>query len=98
MNLDWSKYIQIGAYDCASESVSNNDICQDKKYPQWRIYCPLTNSSQLAFHSERRTDQTTPEDILLWILEKFNDIAEQCYGKSWPIQNRIEYIDQEEVM
>jgi hypothetical protein len=90
MNLDWSKYIQIGSYDCASESVLNNDICQDKKYPQWRIYCPLTNSTVLAFDSERRTDKTKAEEILVWLLEKLNKIADQCYGKSWPIQNIIE--------
>jgi len=84
--LDWSKYIQIGAYDCASESISNTDICQDEKYPQWRIYCPLTNSTQLAFHTSKRT----AEDILKNSLEKLNEIADECYGKSWPIQKVIQ--------
>jgi hypothetical protein len=88
--LDWSKYIQIGAYDCASESLSNNDICQDERYPQWRIYCPLTNSTQLGFHSQQRTDQTKPEDILTWLLNKSNQIASRCYGRSWPIRNIIQ--------
>jgi hypothetical protein len=95
--LDWAKYIQIGAYDCASESISNNDICQDEKYPQWRIYCPLTNSTQLAFDSGRRTDETKPEDILIWSLDKLNEIAQECYGKSWPIQNPIEYIEKKRI-
>ncbi|CAF4018886.1 unnamed protein product, partial [Rotaria sordida] len=88
--INWSKYVQIGAYDCASESVSNIDICQDETYPQWRIYCPLTNSTQLAFHSDRRSANTTPEDILIWSLEKLNEIADQCYGQSWPILKMIE--------
>ena len=89
--VDWSKYIQIGAYDCASESViSNNEICQDEKYPQWRIYCPVTNSTQLAFLSERRTNNTTAEEILIWLIEKINDIADQCYGKSWPVRSILE--------
>jgi hypothetical protein len=88
--LDWSKYIQIGAYDCASETVSTNDICQDARYPQWRIYCPLTNSTYLAFHSSQRTDETKTEDILKWSLQKLNEIVDQCYGKAWPVQSIIQ--------
>ncbi|UJR13479.1 hypothetical protein I4U23_000493 [Adineta vaga] len=88
--LNWTKYIQIGAYDCNSESTSAGDICQDEKYPKWRIYCPLTNKTQLGFDSEQRTNQTTPEDILNWLVTKLNQIAEQCYGNSWPIENAIE--------
>ena len=70
MTLDWSKYIQIGAYDCASESVSINDICQDAKYPQWRIYCPLKNSTQLAFQSDRRMNETKAEDIFNMVIRE----------------------------
>ncbi|CAF4272281.1 unnamed protein product, partial [Adineta steineri] len=88
--INWSKYIQIGAYDCASESLSIEDICQDEKYPQWRIYCPLTNTTHLAFSSERRTIKTKPEDILIWLLNKLNNINDQCYGQEWPIKNLIE--------
>ena len=90
LHLDWSAYLQIGAYDCASESVSIGDICQDEKYPQWRIYCPLTNTTHLAFQSDERTNETKPEDILIWSLKKLNEIADQCYGKSWPIEHAIE--------
>jgi hypothetical protein len=86
----WSRYIRIGAYDCASESTLTNDICQDEGYPQWRIYCPLTNSTQLAFDSGRRNADTKPEDILLWSIKKINKIAPQCYGKTWPIRHVIE--------
>ncbi|CAF4768826.1 unnamed protein product [Rotaria sp. Silwood1] len=86
----WSRYIKIGAYDCTSGSTLENDICQDKAYPQWRIYCPLTNSTQLAFDSERINVDTKPEDILMWSIKKMNKIAHQCYGKSWPIRNAIE--------
>ncbi len=88
--LGWSRYIRIGAYDCASESESQNDICQDEAYPQWRIFCPLTNSTQLAFDSARRNADTTPEDILLWSIKKMNKIAPQCYGKSWPVRPALE--------
>ncbi|CAF4986294.1 unnamed protein product, partial [Rotaria sp. Silwood1] len=66
----WSRYIKIGAYDCTSGSTLENDICQDKTYPQWRIYCPLTNSTQLAFDSERINVDTKPEDILMWSIKK----------------------------
>ncbi|CAF2330908.1 unnamed protein product [Rotaria sp. Silwood2] len=86
----WSRFIKIGAYDCASESASEHDICQDDAYPQWRIYCPLTNSTQLAFDSDRQTADTKPEDILIWSIKKMNKIAHQCYGKSWPIRDVIE--------
>ncbi|CAF0878512.1 unnamed protein product [Rotaria sordida] len=86
----WSRYIKIGAYDCGSESASEHDICVDEAYPQWRIYCPLTNSTQLAFDSERRNADTKPEDILMWSIKKMNKIAHQCYGKTWPIRNVIE--------
>ncbi len=94
-SLDWSTYLQIGAYDCASETISTTEICQDKKYPQWRIYCPLTNTTTLAFPSEQRTEQTKAEEIFIWILEKINELADQCYGKSWPVQHRIESIEKE---
>ncbi|CAF1192510.1 unnamed protein product [Adineta steineri] len=87
--INWSKYIQIGAYDCASESLSIKDICQDEKYPQWRIYCPLTNTTHLAFSSEQRTIKTKPEEILIWLLNKLNNIADQCYGQEWPVKNMI---------
>ncbi|CAF1153829.1 unnamed protein product [Adineta steineri] len=86
----WSRYIKIGAYDCADEETSQNDICQDEAYPQWRIYCPLTNSTHIAFDSERRNSDTKPEDILMWSIRKINKIAPQCYGKSWPIRHVIE--------
>jgi len=88
--LGWSKYIKIGAYDCASEPSSQNDICQDEGHPQWRIYCPLTNSTQLAFDSGRRHNDTKPEDIFMWAIKKINKIAPQCYGKTWPIRQAIE--------
>jgi len=74
--IDWSKYIQIGAVDCAN-----------KNYSQWDIYCPLTNSTRLAFQSNRRTKV---EDILRRLLKKANEIAEECYGKSWPIFKEIQ--------
>lgn len=92
---DWSKYIQIGAFDCARESTSINEICLDEKYPQWRIYCPLTNSSQLAFDTQRLANNTTAEEILMWSLEKLNAIASQCYGPTWPIRQIIAYVDSE---
>ncbi|CAF2070690.1 unnamed protein product [Rotaria magnacalcarata] len=86
----WSKYIKIGAYNCASESPTENDICHDKGYPQWRIYCPATNSTQLTFDSGRRNANTKPEDFLVWSLKKMNKIAHECYGKSWPIRDVIQ--------
>ena len=82
--------MRIGAYDCASETESQSDICEDEGYPQWRIFCPATNSTQLAFDSGRRTANTTPEDILLWSIKKINKIGPQCYGKNWPIRPAIE--------
>lgn len=90
---DWSRYIKIGAYDCASDAQSSNDTCPAEGYPQWRIFCPLTNSTQLAFDSERRSGDTTPEEILMWSIKKINKIAPQCYGKSWPIRPAIEYVE-----
>jgi hypothetical protein len=89
MCLGWSRYIKMGAYDCAGETASSSQICQDDGYPQWKIYCPLTNSTQVAFDSERRTRETTPEEILLWSIKKINKIAPECYGKSWPIRSAI---------
>ncbi|CAF1263111.1 unnamed protein product [Adineta ricciae] len=86
----WSRYLRLGAYDCASESSSQNDICEDEGYPQWRIFCPLTNSTQLAFNSERRSSNTKPEDVLMWSIKKLNKIAHVCYGKTWPVRHVIE--------
>lgn len=88
--LGWWKYVRVGAYDCAAEKESQTDICRDEAYPQWRIFCPLTNSTQLAFDSSRRTEKTTPEDILMWLIKKINKVAPECYGKAWPIRKAIE--------
>lgn len=90
--LGWSKYVKVGTYDCNSESTSENDICQDDAYPQWRIFCPLTNSTHLAFDATRKTADTKPEDILMWLIRKLNKIAHDCYGKSWPIRDAIKYL------
>ncbi|UJR33827.1 hypothetical protein I4U23_021251 [Adineta vaga] len=86
----WSRYLRIGAHDCALESSSENDTCPDEEYPQWRIFCPMTNSTQLAFDSARRSADTKPEDILMWAIKKVNKIAHVCYGKNWPIRHVIE--------
>ncbi|CAF4004710.1 unnamed protein product, partial [Rotaria sp. Silwood1] len=86
----WSKYIKIGAYDCTNESLLMNDICQDKNYSHWTIYCPLTNTTQLAFQSEQILDNIIFENILIHLFNKLNKIINQCYGKSWPIENIIE--------
>ncbi|CAF1174769.1 unnamed protein product [Rotaria sordida] len=88
--INWSKYIQIGTYDCTNESLLMNDICQDKEYPHGSIYCPLTNTIQLAFYLEQKLDNIKFEDILIYLLNKLNKIANQCYGESWPIKNIIE--------
>lgn len=90
IHLGWSRYIRIGAYDCASEGESQNDICQDEGYPKWRIFCPLTNSTQIAFDSSRRGAGVTPEDLLMWSIKKINKIAPECYGKTWPIRHALE--------
>ena len=66
------------------------DICQDDKYPQWRIYCPLTNSTRIGFPLEQRRETTTIKDIFFWLLTQLNKVAHQCYGTSWPIQNPIQ--------
>lgn len=89
-DIGWSRYIKIGAYDCASETSEENDICVDDAYPQWRIYCPSTNATQLAFDSGRLTASNKPEEILMWSIKKINKIGPDCYGKSWPIRPAIE--------
>lgn len=86
----WSRYIKFGAYDCAGESSAHNDICQDDGYPQWRIFCPMTNSTQLAFDPKHLPDSQKSEDILMWSIKKINKMAPHCYGKSWPIRPAIE--------
>ncbi|CAF5091571.1 unnamed protein product, partial [Rotaria sp. Silwood1] len=88
--INWSKYIKIGAYDCTNESLLMNDICQDKNYSHWTIYCPLTNTTQLAFQAEQILDNIIFENILIHLFDKLNKIINQCYGKSWPIENIIE--------
>lgn len=89
VSLEWSKYLQIGAYDCASESLSSNDICQDELYPQWRIFCPLTNSTHLVLGPQQDPNDLTLEAILIIAIEKLNRMAEECYGTSWPVQPMI---------
>lgn len=90
MSLDWTRYLQIGAYDCASETVSTNEICQDQVYPQWRIFCPLTNSTHAIFTTQEETQLLTAEGILRSAIEKLNEISLECFGKSWPIRKEIE--------
>lgn len=86
----WSRYIKFGATDCTDTKSDSNDVCVDVDYPQWRIYCPSTNSTQLAFDSAIRSGDTKAEDIVMWSIKKINKIAPDCYGKSWPIRPPIE--------
>ncbi|CAF5077900.1 unnamed protein product, partial [Rotaria sp. Silwood1] len=85
--ISWSKYIQIGAYDCASETTLQSKICKNEEYPQWHIFCPLRNSTQFAFDPTLQTYNTSIEEIFIWTLKTMNKIAHECYGKSWPIRD-----------
>ena len=86
----WSKHLQIGAYDCASESVTTNEICEDQVYPQWRIFCPRTNSTHPIFKTQEETQLLTAEGIFRSAIEKMNEIAATCFGESWPIREKVQ--------